>query len=79
MPWLFVSYYSFHQHAFTLCDADDSLRTRVKFQKVIFDAVAEYHAVFGHARFEDQWGFGSDTTNTSEAPDVFVGNGSRTV
>src|SRR5882672_7698548 len=53
---------SFDQHAFPFRDANDRLRAGVEFQKIIFDAVAKNHAVFGHARFEDERGFLSDAT-----------------
>ncbi len=59
-----------------LCDADNGLRPGIELQKILLDAVTEYHAVSAiwDSRIS---GFSLLTRpNTSDAPVVRVGNGS---
>src|SRR6266542_2794308 len=47
------------QDPFPFGDADDGLRAGIEFQKILFDSVAENHAVLRHAGFKDQRRFRS--------------------
>jgi hypothetical protein len=43
----------FHEETFFFGNANDGLCTGIKFQKILLDAVAENHAVFGHLRLQN--------------------------
>src|SRR3974390_464279 len=46
-----------HEDPFPLGDANDSLRSGIELEEVLFDAIAENDTIFRHLRFELQWCF----------------------